>query len=326
MKVFRSSLLYIMLVVFVSAGLPTDQFPQATISNGIIHARLYLPDEKQGYYRGSRFDWSGVMPGLEYAGHTYFGQWFPDYSPTLHDAIMGPVDYFSPIGYEEAKAGETFLKIGVGMVKKEEDEKYFFAKFYPIVNGGSWRVKKKASQISFVHKLEDKNYAYEYEKIIQLVKGEMILSHRLKNTGKKNIETATYNHNFFVMDNQPIGKDFVVSFPFNPKGDAGATAAFGEIKGNQIVFLKDLGENDHLHFRSLEGYGSSEKDYDIKIENHKTGAAVRITSDRPLSRLAFWSAAKTICPEPFIQVNVKPGETFTWKTFYQFYTCDIQSN
>src|SRR5882757_8981562 len=58
------------------------EFPQAEISNDILHARLYLPDAEKGYYRGTRFDWSGVMPSLEYQGHSYSGQWFPEYAPT----------------------------------------------------------------------------------------------------------------------------------------------------------------------------------------------------------------------------------------------------
>src|SRR5207253_3780731 len=92
------------LAVFATGAKPIDQFPQAVITNGLIHARLYLPDTTQGYYRGSRFDWSGVIPELEYSGHSYFGQWFEKYSPTLHDAIMGPVEDFYPAGYDEAKA------------------------------------------------------------------------------------------------------------------------------------------------------------------------------------------------------------------------------
>src|SRR5258708_4754985 len=87
--------------VLIIGAKKVDQFPQAEISNGIIKARLYLPDAANGYYRGSRFDWSGVMPELEYKGHTYFGKWFEEYSPTLHDAIMGPVEAFSPVGYDE---------------------------------------------------------------------------------------------------------------------------------------------------------------------------------------------------------------------------------
>src|SRR4051812_15019199 len=89
------------------AGRPGEPFPEARIKNGLISARLYLPDTAKGYYRGSRFDWSGVMPELEYHGHSYFGQWFEKYGPTLHDAIMGPVEDYYPIGYEEAKVGES---------------------------------------------------------------------------------------------------------------------------------------------------------------------------------------------------------------------------
>ena len=303
---------------------PLDQFPQAEISNGLINARLYLPDSKEGYYRGSRFDWSGVIPDLEYQGHTYFGQWFEKYSPTLHDAIMGPVEDFSPIGYDAAKTGDSFLKIGIGMVTKPEEPKYFFANEYKIVNPGTWKVGKKADQITFTQKLDDKQYAYEYKKTVQLLKGkpEMVLSHSLKNTGKQAIETNVYNHNFFVMDKQPIGPDFVVTFPFKPTPEDTTVTDLGKLQNNQILFLKDLENNEHLFYRSLQGFSNSAKDYEIKIENHKTGAAVKITSDQPLSRLMFWSAPKTLCPEPYIHIKIKPGETYEWKIFYQFYICD----
>jgi hypothetical protein len=92
-KIYFYSLIF---CVFAIAAKPFDQFPQATITNGLIQARIYLPDVNSGYYRASRFDWSAVMPELTYKGHSYFGQWYDKYSPTHHDAIMGPVeDFFS---------------------------------------------------------------------------------------------------------------------------------------------------------------------------------------------------------------------------------------
>lgn len=313
-----------LLSVFSISAKPINQFPQAEITNGIIHARFYLPDAKDGYYRGARFDWSGVMPELECQGHTYFGQWFEKYSPTIHDAIMGPVEAFSPVGYDEAKVGENFLVVGIGIVTKPEEPKYSFVTPYQIVNGGTWKVKKKSDKVEFVQKLSDKEYAYDYKKTVQLIKGkpEMVLTHTLKNTGKRTIETNVYDHNFFVMDKQPTGPDFVVKFPFNLTSDAPETGQFGKIQDNQIVFLKELSKNEHLFYQSLTGFNDSAKDYDIKIENHKTGAAVRITSDQPLSKIVFWSAQTTLCPEPYIKVKVNPGENFSWKIFYEFYTCE----
>jgi len=73
------------------------KFPQTEISNGLIHAKIYLPDLHEGYYRGSRFDWSGNIASLDYNGHNYFGQWFSKYDPEIHDAIMGPVEEFTPL-------------------------------------------------------------------------------------------------------------------------------------------------------------------------------------------------------------------------------------
>src|SRR5262245_8293430 len=42
--------------------------PQAEISNGVLKAQFYLPDAQKGFYRGTRFDWSGVIGSLEFKG------------------------------------------------------------------------------------------------------------------------------------------------------------------------------------------------------------------------------------------------------------------
>ena len=60
----------------VSASQPAMTFPEATISNGQITAKIYLPDPERGFYRSTRFDWSGMIAGLEYQGHQYYGPWF----------------------------------------------------------------------------------------------------------------------------------------------------------------------------------------------------------------------------------------------------------
>ncbi len=117
-------------------------YPKAAISNGAVNAVLYLPDAKNGYYRGSRFDWSGVVGCLAYKGHTYFGVWFPHYDPLLHDAITGPVEEFrssngdSALNYDQAKPGEPFVKIGVGVLRKIDDSPYKFTAAYPLIDGG----------------------------------------------------------------------------------------------------------------------------------------------------------------------------------------------
>src|SRR5208283_4867655 len=55
--------------------LPAAEFPSAEITNGQIRAKIYLPNAQSGYYRGTRFDWSGVVYSLQYKGHNYYGPW-----------------------------------------------------------------------------------------------------------------------------------------------------------------------------------------------------------------------------------------------------------
>ena len=298
-------------------------FPEAEIKNELVKAKLYLPNAEKGFYQGTRFDWSGVMPSLEYQGHQYFGQWFENYDPKVHESVMGPVEEFTALGYDEAKPGETFLKIGVGTLRKPDDAKYSFAKYYDIVNPGKWTVNKKPDQVEFVHELKDADgYSYIYRKVVRLIKGkpQIVLEHSLKNTGKKSLSTSVYNHNFFTIDNQPTGPAIVVKFPFNVQATG---KGFGEVVqagNNKITYLRSLNKGEQVFSSGLQGFSDKVTDYDFRIENQKTGAGVRITSDQPIAKIVYWACSTTSCPEPYIQLAAEPGQEAKWKINYEFYT------
>jgi hypothetical protein len=316
---------YLMLVVLSGltiSAVSAIGFPEAEISNGILRARLYLPDSEKGYYRGTRFDWSGVMPVLEYKGHSYCGQWFEKYSPTTHDAIMGPVESFSPLGYEDAGTGAGFVQIGVGVLARADGSPYSPFKYYKVLNPGAWKVERSPDKIEFLHQLNDATYSYTYKKTVQMLKGkpELVLTHSLKNTGKRVLETDVYDHNFFLLDQQPTGPGLVLRFPYLlTSEEARGLGELAAIQGNSIVLLRQLAGGESV-YAVLHGYGDQSRDYDIRLENHNTGAGLRITSDRPLSKLVYWGSPKTLCPEPYIRVTVQPGEIFSWRIAYEFYT------
>jgi hypothetical protein len=300
-------------------------FPQAEITNRILRATLYLPDAQAGYYQGTRFDWSGQIPSLEYKGHTYFGNWNPaPYSPKLHDAIMGPVEEFltdgAGLGYAEAAVGGTFVKIGVGVIRKPQERSFQQFKTYEIVDPGKWEVTKKSDSVEFIQTVNDpaSGYAYQYAKVVQLIEGQpkMALVHRLKNTGKKTIESDVYEHNFYMLDGQPTGPDVVIRFPFEVHATQDLHG-FAETRGKELVYLKELTGRESAQ-SNLTGYGADPKDYDITEANVKTGASVRQTCDRPLVRINYWSIRQTACPEAYIHMKIAPGETFTWRILYEF--------
>jgi hypothetical protein len=85
------------------------------------------------------------------------------------------------------------------------------------------------------------------------------------------------------------------------------------------VYLKELQARQSAA-SELTGFSSDVKDYDLTEENVRTGAGVRQTSDRPLVRINYWSIRTTACPEAYIRMNIEPGNEFTWKIVYDFYT------
>jgi len=309
---------------FMIAATDSGKIPGARITNGMIRAGLYLPDPVNGYYRATRFEWSGVMSSLEFKGHSYFGQWFTQYSPDIHDAIMGPVEEFTPVGFDESGTGSAFLKPGVGMLVKADESPYSSFRLYRITNPGTWTSVKKKDQVDFVHVLKDEGYSYEYRKTVQLVrnKAELVLVHTLKNTGRKSIETSVYDHNFFMIDNMPTGPAFRVSFPFKAGGTFQGPPEIVTFRDNQMNFTRELTNKENIYCGGLTGVGDSPKDYDIRIDNLKTGAGVRITGDRPLSKLVFWACRTTLCPEPYIHISIEPGQEFSWTLTYEFYISD----
>lgn len=300
------------------------QYPKASISNGLIEATLYLPDASNGFYRATRFDWAGVVSSLKYKDHEFFGQWYAKHDPKVHDAIQGPVEAFDPIGYDTAKPGETFIKIGVGTLKRINSNPYRFSSQFETVNGGEWKVKIKKNRVTFIHELNDTSgYAYIYKKTLRLIKNkpELVLEHSLKNTGKKAIETNTFNHNFFVIDKQPTGPDFTVSLPFEISNQA-AGKNLMKFANKQMRYLKELKKGESTMEYPIGFTGDRVEDYDFTIANSRTGASVRITSDKPLSNFMFWSVPTTLSPEPFIKIKALPGEEFNWNIKYEFKSKD----
>jgi len=117
---------------------------------------------------------------------------------------MGPVDEFRPLGYDAAKPGGTFVKIGVGTLKRTDEKAYDAYRLYTIADHGKWSVKRERDSIEFRQIVRDGivGLRLRYRKTLRLVKGksEMELSHSLMNIGKNAIETQVYNHNFLVLD------------------------------------------------------------------------------------------------------------------------------
>jgi len=306
-----------------SAGTPAYEakHPQTEISNGWVSMKLLLPDPVNGSYRATRFDWSGIVSSLQYKGHEYFTTWQDSTDPLCHEVITGPVEaYEKPgLGYTEAASGEGFIRIGVGILKKEVEAAYQWNKTYTILDHGVWAITQGADWIEFKQTLTSSfGYAYVYTKRIELKKDApgFKLIHILKNTGEKLIETDQFNHNFFTLDQQPTGPDFTVKFPFSFQTTSGIKG-LAEIDKNTLRFLEPF--NERSIWMQIEGYGKDASDHQTEVVNKKTGAGVRVVGDQPLHKVVFWSRESTVCPELYVWISVKPGEEQTWTADYTLF-------
>lgn len=303
-----------------------QEVPQAEIANETLKAVVYLPNAQEGYYRATRFDWSGIIKSLQFNDHEYFRPRVLEYKPLVHNHVSGPVDCFEAnFGYAEAEPGGRFMRIGVGILEKptNPDYKPSFDYTYKIISTGEWHISKERNWIRFVQIIPDMNgYRYEYTKRIELISGknEMLISHTLKNTGNKILETTQYNHNFFSIDHQLSGPDLTFKCAFIPEifplqGNRGLLIA----DSKKILITRQLKENESV-LASIRGFDVTPQNNDISIESRNTGAGVNIKLNHAMTNMRIYLIPDIVAPEMFINLRILPGEIEIWELRYTFYT------
>lgn len=297
-----------------------EQFPNIVIENEQVQMTLYPPDPEKGLYRATRFDWSGVIGSVKYKGHEYFGYWKDTHDPTFHEDLAGPVEGFIEpgLGYEEAEAGDPFIRIGIGILEKGDEETYNWTGTYKILDHGKWTVDHGDDWITFRHEINsDFGYGYVYTKTVRLKEDGFLIEHALQNTGEKPIETDQFNHNFFMIDGEQSGPAFQVSFPYEISTESDLKGLVA-IEDKSINFLKKVEEGENV-FVELRGYSDAVEDHEVTVVNQKTGAGVTFSVDKPVYRMAFWTCKTTLCPENFIWLSVAPGEEERWTSDYTLF-------
>ena len=202
----RSIIVYFALPWIAAADEPS--YPHVELSNGKMDVMVFLPDASAGYYRGVRFDGSGMVAQVRVNGHTFFEPW--NYSNDLSESPQphntentgdgsGTAEEFrNPLGYADAKPGDPFVKVGVGLLVRPDAQPYHFARKYELRRAAPWRITRGKGWIQFQQTLKTSlGYAYVYTKKITLEPGQasMVVTHSLRNTGRKQLATNPYCHN-----------------------------------------------------------------------------------------------------------------------------------
>lgn len=290
------------------------------IGQGELRISIHEPDAADGYYRGTRFDWAGVFEGVRYRGCNYAEPWFESYSPIMHDAVCGPAEEFGPVGVDDAAPGQPFLKIGVGILEKMDEPVYDRFKLHKILDYGRREQSVTDDSVVFRHVIESTmGYGYDYIKEIVITGDDTFrIRHRLSNTGALPIKTDFYNHNFFTLGLLSVGSGRCLDFPYIPEGDwrdvnDHVALTDGGIRFNapndkvRSVFIGNLHE---------KGHGSSGSPSSFDVYEKSTGRGVKVRCTLPMTYAVFWANPRIACVEPYLDIDIRPGESFDFSIDY----------
>lgn len=301
-------------------------WPKTGLGQDGFKAVIALPHPENGFYKGSRFEQSAFVYRLQVNDLTLFGPWKRGFRLGGNDAVAGPAGEFgmdSPLGFDEAKPGEAFIKIGVGHLLRPDDAGYSFTKSYKVLDRGEWKIEQGDGFLESEHELSAlRGWAYFFRKRIELIPPATLkITYTLKNTGEKEINTNFYNHNFFVFNNEMVAEGDQIEILADTSGPKMPPPA--QLHHRRIEFTGPILPN-RGYFLEMPLPSKLLDPTLARILHKKSGSSVTIQSDCPPYKLVIYAHDKALCAEPFLKIDLKPGEEKVWSDSYLIETASGQ--
>jgi hypothetical protein len=316
--------------------------PSIVFESNRLKVEIALPGT---VYRRSRFDWAGFITQITLDGrHTFCVP--EDYDPAKGTGGIGLCSEFGnekAIGYADAAPGETFPKLGIGLLKRPEDPKYNFFKPHEIAEPFPIEIETGPDSVQFtVQPLDCRGYAVREIKTVSAAENWLTIETQLENCGSKAVHTHEYCHNFIGINRQPVGPDYHLRFPyplafekfhesyrsFLPPLLRKITPGFvlemmvkrmmgsGILRatGNEIDWKAT--PEKFFFCRPLGSFKTEEAQWELTHRPSKI--CVREFDDFTPVRVALWGAAHVVSAEVYTDIDLEPGERTSWTRRYQF--------
>ncbi|WP_372754604.1 hypothetical protein [Mariniflexile sp.] len=272
------------------------------------------------HYTLSRFDWTGKISSVKYKGIPISSVESRDSENEDHfgKGFYNEFGIDKALGFEAADIGGWFHKMGVGLLKKDS-ETYNFAKSYEI-KPAEFKVITKPNKVIITCTSEAVNgYSYVLKKEISVLGNQFSISYELQNTGRNDIITDEYVHNFTLINTDLIDPSYILKFPFQIYPEH-----FEETVNPENKVL--IGQNDFkfkgehqtpFFFSNLSGDKTVTGGW--TLVNRKSNLAISETTNFKTNKVNLWGCNHVVSPELFININVKPGEVQAWTRTYKVF-------
>ncbi|MFZ6029437.1 MAG: hypothetical protein ACOYYS_17125 [Chloroflexota bacterium] len=309
--------------------------------------RLIVDIAKPGaVYHGSRFDWTAFVMQVTLDGrHTFCAP--EDPNPAQGTGGLGLCNEFGiekAIGYDEAAPGELFPKLGIGLLRRDDERTYNFFRPYEIAERFPMKAEIQADTVCFtVEPVDCRGHAARLTKTVSVRDNQLEIGYRLENMGTKTLATHEYCHNFLCIDDHPLGPDYRLRFPYPvelqdneaiirshlPKEmrklpeDMLARIIAAHKQQSRAIFdiqnetLRLNAVPDKPFYCRLEGFFPTQKPQWV-LTHAPSGVTVCEYDDFAPSRVAVWGTTHVISAEVFLDFHIEPGQSQAWTRRYVF--------
>ena len=223
----------------------------------------------------------------------------------------------------EAAEGEYYPKLGVGLIRREDGERYVFHRRYEDVQPFPVDVQANRTSAHFATgAVECMGYALTCERTVRVDENRLVMEAEVKNVGQRVIETEEYCHNFLSIDGMALSKQYSLAFPgiadqaqWKPVGRDGANVPVrGDGRGYRLT---EFSADAYAFWVDLQN-ASEEVPFIWRMEHDGARAGVEVREYFQPRSIQVWAVDHMICPEVFCKIRVAPGEAFRWRREWVF--------
>lgn len=274
--------------------------------------------EPGSLYRRQRFDWCGIVTDVCLDGkHTFISK-----EPELYNengggyGLSSGFEALNGFEYITTAPGDLVPRLGAGLFRRADRSAFSVYRDVEIEPAHmEWQA--YANEVKFItYPMPCNGYSFRLEKHMLLVDDRLETHYSVTNVGEKSVILEEFNHNYTMINNIPVNKDYEFRVPYR----LGVQMSKGRVVlGYNTLSVEDY---DDFFLLDLDGFqGVIPHDWSVVHKPSGVGYSEKLYG--AVSHAQIWGAANNFCPETFYRFNSVPGQTDTWKREHRFFVKEV---